>query len=58
MSVDNLSTEELKDAVLATTRALAQDPTIKQDFSNSHITDSDFVLPPPPQEKAKLASYR
>ena len=53
-----LSSDALKDAVLATTRALSKKPELDINFSSISTSDDDITLPPPPKIKSDLASYR
>ncbi len=52
------SNENLKEAVSAATRALAQDPELEISFGGMPSTGSKVVLSNPPTRKSELASFR
>ena len=52
------SNENLKEAVSAATRALAQDPELEISFGGMPSTGSNIVLSNPPNRKSELASFR
>ena len=56
MSIGIPSVNDLKEAVLATTRALSQKADLDRDFRSNE--DLEFTLPAPPKNKSELAFYR
>ena len=52
------SNENLKEAISATTRALAQDPELEISFGGMPSTGSKLVLSNPPTRKSEIASFR
>ena len=52
----NPSIDTLKDAVLATTRALSRDQKLKKTLNK--ITSLEISLPSPPKKRSELAPYR
>ena len=50
------SIDTLKDAVLATTRALSRDQKLKKTLNK--ITSLEISLPSPPKKRSELAPYR
>ena len=58
MPPQSSSNENLKEAVSAATRALAQDPELEISFGGMPSTGSKVVLSNPPTRKSELASFR
>ena len=58
MASQSSSSENLKEAVSAATRALAQDPELEISFGGVPSSGSNLVLSNPPNRKAELASFR
>ena len=58
MPPESSSNENLKEAVSAATRALAQDPELEISFSGMPTSNSKIVLSNPPSRKSELASFR
>ena len=56
MSIGIPSVNDLKEAVLATTRALSQKADLDRDFRSNK--DLEFSLPSLPKNKSELAFYR
>mgnify|MGYP000258724368 FL=1 len=56
MSIGIPSVDDLKEAVLATTRALSQKADLDRDFTSNK--DLEFTLPSLPKNKSELAFYR
>ena len=56
MSIGIPSVNDLKEAVLATTRALSQKADLDRDFTSNK--DLEFTLPSLPKNKSELAFYR
>ena len=52
------SNENLKEAISATTRALAQDPELEISFGGMPSTGSKIALSNPPTRKSEIASFR
>ena len=58
MAPDSSTNENLKEAISATTRALAQDPELEISFGGMPSTGSKIVLSNPPTRKSEIASFR
>ena len=58
MPPESSSNENLKEAVSAATRALAQDPELEISFGGMPTSNSKIVLSNPPSRKSELASFR
>jgi len=58
MPTESSSNENLKEAVSAATRALAQDPELEISFGGMPTSNSKIVLSNPPSRKSELASFR
>ena len=58
MAPESSSNENLKEAISATTRALAQDPELEISFGGMPSTGSKIVLSNPPTRKSEIASFR
>lgn len=58
MPPESSSNENLKEAVSAATRALAQDPELEISFGGMPTSNSKIVLSNPPTRKSELASFR
>ena len=58
MAPESSSNENLKEAISATTRALAQDPELEISFGGIPSTGSKIVLSNPPTRKSEIASFR
>ena len=58
MAPDSSTNENLKEAISATTRALAQDPELEISFGGIPSTGSKIVLSNPPTRKSEIASFR
>ena len=58
MPPESSSNENLKEAVSAATRALAQDPELEISFGGMPSSSSKLVLSNPPSRKSELASFR
>ena len=58
MPPESSSNENLKEAVSAATRALAQDPELEISFSGMPTSNSKIILSNPPTRKSELASFR
>tara|TARA_Y100001960_G_scaffold306533_1_gene361808 strand:+ start:14271 stop:16046 length:1776 start_codon:yes stop_codon:yes gene_type:complete len=58
MSSESSSNENLKEAVSAATRALAQDPELEIIFGGISTSGSKLVLSNPPSKRSELASFR
>ena len=58
MAPESSSNENLKEAISATTRALAQDPELEISFGGMPTTGSKIVLSNPPTRKSEIASFR
>ena len=58
MPPESSSNENLKEAVSAATRALAQDPELEISFGGMPTSNSKIVLSNPPTKKSELASFR
>ena len=58
MAPDSSANENLKEAISATTRALAQDPELEISFGGMPSTGSKIVLSNPPTRKSEIASFR
>tara|TARA_B100001765_G_scaffold202890_1_gene157203 strand:+ start:439 stop:2211 length:1773 start_codon:yes stop_codon:yes gene_type:complete len=58
MAPESSSIENLKEAISAATRALAQDPELEISFGGMPSTGSKLVLSNPPVKKSELASFR
>jgi len=58
MPPESSSNENLKEAVSAATRALAQDPELEISFGGMPTSNSKIILSNPPTRKSELASFR
>ena len=58
MPPESSSNENLKEAVSAATRALAQDPDLEISFGGMPTSNSKIILSNPPTRKSELASFR
>ena len=58
MASQSSSSENLKEAVSAATRALAQDPELEISFGGVPSSGSNLVLSNPPNRKSELATFR
>ena len=58
MPPESSSNENLKEAVSAATRALAQDPELEISFGGMPTSNSKIILSNPPSRKSELASFR
>ena len=58
MPPESSSNENLKEAVSAATRALAQDPELEISFGGMPTSNSKIVLSNPPSRKSELSSFR
>ena len=58
MPPESSSNENLKEAVSAATRALAQDPELEISFGGMPTSNSKIALSNPPSRKSELASFR
>ncbi len=58
MPAESTANENLKEAVSAATRALAQDPELEISFGSIPSAGSNLVLSNPPTKKSELASFR
>ena len=58
MPPESSSNENLKEAVSAATRALAQDPELEISFGGIPTSNSKIILSNPPTRKSELASFR
>ena len=58
MPPESSSNENLKEAVSAATRALAQDPELEISFGGMPTSNSKIILSNPPTKKSELASFR
>ena len=58
MPPESSSNENLKEAVSAATRALAQEPELEISFGGMPTSNSKIILSNPPTRKSELASFR
>ena len=58
MAPESSSNANLKEAISATTRALAQDPELEISFGGMPSTGSKIVLSNPPTRKSEIPSFR